>query len=732
MVKKELRILWHSVAPFVYSGYGIVTKNVALRIGQHYPMVISTYYGFHTGASLRISNVRVLPTIEEEHGRFSVEHFIKKFNIDLPILASDFWPFAWFSNLSNSMFYGPVDSFDYAPDDIAVMRNYSHFIPCSEFGGRVYRKLTKRQPLAVIPHGVDTQVYKPYPKEESKKIFNIRKDKFIWGIVAANCFDEETEILTREGWRKYSDLNSETQLLTLSSKNEIEYHKPERIIVQGYSGPMYSLKTKYLDFLVTPNHKMYVKKRSISKRNKKRTGKYARWLRYQREEACSIIGKQRWYKKGGVTWHGRSQKLFKIGYFDIPSESFLKLLGYYLSEGNCNRDSVFISQNKGAKYNKILDDLHIFHPHPYSKKIAICNRKLASYFSQFGLSKDKYVPKEVKELERKSLETLWEALILGDGWVDGSTEYYASTSKRLIDDLQEILLKLGDCGDIYLQRPRDHVSAGRVIKKEHCSLCYVIGRKRTIKEVQNRASIVKARKDRLCHYTGKVWCVTVPNHIIYIRRKGKVAFSGQSDPEPRKGWDDMLIAFSLFKEKFPKEAKKWIVFAYTKPSDARGYNLPEVARKLDLAKHVIFPEHLPQVVGIPDFEMAKLYSCFDVLVNASRREGFCIPVIEAEACGIPIIASDSSALPEIVKGHGWLVKMGETVFTPKGWPCQRVDREDLVKKLEEAYFNKEQRRIYSQESLKFAQKFDWEKIVKEQWLPVLEKLSKKQSLNKIS
>jgi len=387
---KSLNILWHSVGPFVYSGYGIVTKNVALRIGQHYPMVITTYYGFHTGASLRIANVRVIPTIEDNHGQFSVEHYIKKFKIDLPILASDFWPFAWFSNLSNSMFYGPVDSYDYSSDDIAVMRNYSHFIPCSEFGGRVYRKLVKRSPTAVIPHGVDTQIYKSYPKNESKQVFNIRRDKFMFGIVAAN-----------------------------------------------------------------------------------------------------------------------------------------------------------------------------------------------------------------------------------------------------------------------------------------------------------------------------------------------------SDPEPRKGWDDMFIAFSRFKEKFPNEAKKWMIFAYTKPSDSRGYNLVEVARKLHLEKHVIFPEHLPQVVGIPDFEMAKLYSCFDVFVNASRREGFCIPVMEAQACGVPVIASDSSALPEIVKGHGWLVKMGDTVFTPKGWVGQKVDREDLAKKIEEAYFNRELRQRYSQASIQFAQKFDWDKIVKEQWLPLLEKLSNK-DLNKIA
>jgi len=390
MVEKSLNILWHSVGPFVYSGYGVVTKNVALRIGQHYPMIISTYYGFHPGASLRIANVRVVPTVEENHGQFSVEHYIKKFKIDLPILASDFWPFAWFSQLTNSTFYGPVDSFDYSSDDITAMKNYSHFIPCSEFGGKVYLRLTKKKPAAVIPHGVDTKIYKPYPKNECKKVFNIRKSKFMFGIVAAN-----------------------------------------------------------------------------------------------------------------------------------------------------------------------------------------------------------------------------------------------------------------------------------------------------------------------------------------------------SDPEPRKGWDDMFIAFSNFREKFPHEAKKWMIFAYTKPTDARGFNLPEMVRKLRLEKQVIFPEHLPQIVGIPDFEMAKLYSCFDVLVNASRREGFCIPILEGQACGIPVIASNSSALPEIVRGHGWLVKMGDTVFTPKGWVCKRVDREDLTRKIEEAYFNKELRLQYGQDSLKFAQQFDWEKIINEQWLPFLKELSNK-DLNKIA
>jgi len=385
-----MNILWHGVAPFIYSGYGTLTKNIALRIGQIYPTIITCYYGLHTGGSLRIAGVRVLPVTEHNWGEYSVKHYLEKFNIDLPILASDFWPFRWFAELPNSLFYGPIDSYDYTEEDKETMQLYSYFIPCSKFGAKVYRKVTKREPFEIIPHGVDTKIFKPYPKSECRKLFNLPQDKFIIGIVSAN-----------------------------------------------------------------------------------------------------------------------------------------------------------------------------------------------------------------------------------------------------------------------------------------------------------------------------------------------------SDPEPRKGWDDIFYAISQFLKKHREERKNLLVFAYTKPTDTRGYNLVKMAKKLGLKKNVVFPEHLAQTVGLPDFEMAKLYSSFDLLLNASRREGFCLPVLEAQACGVPVIASNSSALPELVKGHGWLVKMGDIVFVPRGWKCRKVDREDLIEKLEDAYFSPEKRAKFSRKGREFALQFDWEKLFKEKWIPTLERLNDK-GLNIIS
>lgn len=57
----------------------------------------------------------------------------------------------------------------------------------------------------------------------------------------------------------------------------------------------------------------------------------------------------------------------------------------------------------------------------------------------------------------------------------------------------------------------------------------------------------------------------------------------------------------------------------------------------------------PRMVQRPasDLELAALYRCAEVLIYPSRYEGFGLPVLEAMACGCPVICSRSSSLPEV-------------------------------------------------------------------------------------
>ncbi|MBU4502932.1 MAG: GDP-mannose 4,6-dehydratase, partial [Nanoarchaeota archaeon] len=82
------------------------------------------------------------------------------------------------------------------------------------------------------------------------------------------CFSDDIEILTEEGWKLFKDLKKTEKVLTLNKNHKIEYHVPKEIIKQRYIGDMIEFKNYQCDILVTPNHKIYVKRRNDKTNNK--------------------------------------------------------------------------------------------------------------------------------------------------------------------------------------------------------------------------------------------------------------------------------------------------------------------------------------------------------------------------------------------------------------------------------------------------------------------------------
>ncbi len=75
------------------------------------------------------------------------------------------------------------------------------------------------------------------------------------------------------------------------------------------------------------------------------------------------------------------------------------------------------------------------------------------------------------------------------------------------------------------------------------------------------------------------------------------------------------------------------------------------------------PSSVRQLRDISDTDLPALYSGAVACVTASLYEGFCLPVAEALSCGCPVIASNRSAIPEVVKDHGLLVEPTIDAFT---------------------------------------------------------------------
>ena len=61
-------------------------------------------------------------------------------------------------------------------------------------------------------------------------------------------------------------------------------------------------------------------------------------------------------------------------------------------------------------------------------------------------------------------------------------------------------------------------------------------------------------------------------------------------------------------------------------------------------------------VGLDETEMQALYNSFDILLQCSLGEGFALPMIEAQSCGVPVIATFGT-------GHASLIEKGGIVIT---------------------------------------------------------------------
>jgi glycosyltransferase involved in cell wall biosynthesis len=98
---------------------------------------------------------------------------------------------------------------------------------------------------------------------------------------------------------------------------------------------------------------------------------------------------------------------------------------------------------------------------------------------------------------------------------------------------------------------------------------------------------------------------------------------------------------------------------------------------------------------LTDSEVLSLYGGADVFVYPSLYEGFGLPVLEAIACGCPVIASNVSSLPEVVGEAGLLV--------------DPYNIEALARAIRTVLDDDELKREMSRKGIAQAQKFSWAK-----------------------
>lgn len=188
----------------------------------------------------------------------------------------------------------------------------------------------------------------------------------------------------------------------------------------------------------------------------------------------------------------------------------------------------------------------------------------------------------------------------------------------------------------------------------------------------------------------------------------------------RKGYPELFEAFAIFHETHP-EAR---LYAHTEIIDTKysNINLAAMTKLYGINDYVRFPIPHMQLLGLSTKEMCKVYNAFDVFCLPSMGEGFGIPIIEAQACGVPVIVTDWTACAELC-GSGWKIKVGKKQPTALQSFQAYADVDDLVRRMEEAYEVWKDRDAYAryrQKARIFAMQYDWELLVETKWNPFID------------
>lgn len=344
------------------------------------------------------------------------------------------------------------------------------------------------------------------------------------------CYDEQTELLTKEGWKFFKDVRENEIVATLNPKtNLLEYQKIEGITNKPYNGNMIKILSNTfgcgrVDLLVTPEHNMFIKDQQSWKRiaadslpNTFKLKRIANW-KGKKEKYFTIPAFTRIWKR---SMDSKNRERFHNS-IKIKMNDWLEFFGLYIAEGSIRQNkAIEIPQIKRVKeVRKILNKLPFKYTMRWSKGVqvfTIFSVPLAMYLKQFGKCNQKFVPDFIKDLSSEQIKLFMNGYTIGDGHINkNNSREWSTVSKKLADDILELLLKTGSSGSIhYLDRGGN--------------------RQRIYRISEYKKKSFRIRKDKYVseeNYNGRIYCVTVPNHILYVRRNGIPVWCGNTDFRP--------------------------------------------------------------------------------------------------------------------------------------------------------------------------------------------------------
>lgn len=371
------------------------------------------------------------------------------------------------------------------------------------------------------------------------------------------CYDDATEILTRDGWLPFPKLRPGIEVATLNpDTGAFEWQMPDEVQHYPYVGELVELKfgKKYgrdelgsrVDLLLTPNHRNWVRIRQDKIADDRVEDGWA----FEPAYMTAASGNRRQFRTAASDWAGHE---------DLPDfvpagagEAFAELVGWWVAEGWIHSDekAAELCQATGRNAVKcdqiqaVIDAVGLRHSvYDYDgrgvvkcryRHWSIKSQELADWLRIHAgrLAAGKRLTSNIKDWSRPLLAAFLKGYMLGDGCYRRAvkrtpgkkthkhrspiTDTFAkvnTTSYRLFEDLTEVCCKLG----LTLHRGVDREAEGNY---SHMYIGNISGQRFTQSDGHTGKAVVR--------YNGMVHCCTVPNGIVFVRRNGVPVFSGNS------------------------------------------------------------------------------------------------------------------------------------------------------------------------------------------------------------
>ena len=355
-----------------------------------------------------------------------------------------------------------------------------------------------------------------------------------------NCYSDDTDVMTTDGWKRFVSLTGEERILSLNPVTMVAEWSDHSPLPPYHCDEMIHFRNKIVDLLVTPNHNMFVgefqprkpgprsDKRYLDRKAKRNTiysDRY-KWKILPAASLCAGAARQlpKYIMRRTSEWVGDQIETVTIASNSIPAHVYARFMGWYLAEGSVNQHSVkswsvHVSQMKdrtqgeskweecGEAVRSVCEVLCV----PMSESdrgFCFYHAPFAQYLAGFGTSLEKYVPEIIKESQFEVISAFLEAYMAGDGCDTDNGTYYSTSSPRMASDLGELIVKTGK-----MPSYRTVLSS---ISGRPCHIIYP-----TFKPQFGLPEPVRVK------YRREVYCTQLEkNHVMLVRRNGRCSWSG--------------------------------------------------------------------------------------------------------------------------------------------------------------------------------------------------------------